>query len=126
LKYTVFVRLRKVLKVKGVKKMWIKLKNGDETYARSIQFEDLLKEKIEDYEIKKIVDKLEFNQEELLENYVEREYALDYVMENYDSDEDRKSEVYEMLDKIISLTKSKEIKNIAEMVKCNISDWFVQ
>jgi arsenate reductase-like glutaredoxin family protein len=126
LKYTVFVRLRKVLKVKGVKKMWIKLKNGDETYARSIQFEDLLKEKIEDYEIKKIVDKLEFNQEELLENYIEKEYALDYVMENYDSDEDRKSEVYEMLDKIISLTKSKEIKNIAEMVKCNISDWFVQ
>lgn len=97
--------------------MWIKLKNGDETYARSIQFEDLLKEKIEDYEIKKIVDKLEFNQEELLENYVEKDYALDYVMENYDSDEDRKSEVY---------TKSKEIKNIAEMVKCNISDWFVQ
>jgi arsenate reductase-like glutaredoxin family protein len=126
LKYTVFVKLRKVLKVKGVKKMWIKLKNGDETYARSIQFEDLLKEKIEDYEIKKIVDKLEFNQEELLENYIEKEYALDYVMENYDSDEDRKSEVYEMLDKIISLTKSKEIKNIAEMVKCNISDWFVQ
>lgn len=106
--------------------MWIKLKNGDETYARSIQFEDLLKEKIEDYEIKKIVDKLEFNQEELLENYIEKEYALDYVMENYDSDEDRKSEVYEMLDKIISITKSKEIKNIAEMVKCNISDWFVQ
>ena len=27
--------------------MWIKLKNGDETYARSIQFEDILKEKIE-------------------------------------------------------------------------------
>lgn len=34
--------------------------------------------------------------------------------------------MHEMLDKIILLTKSKEIKNIAEMVKCNISDWFVQ
>ena len=121
--------------------MWLDLNNGDDINTDSYKFEELLNSIFDRFATQKIIEKVNFNEEEFeeelekefekeLEFYVDKDKAWDYTLENYPSEDDTTIQyVCDEIDKIIELAKNgliKRAERVAQSIKSQMMDtWHV-